>query len=168
MGVNDRMRFRVFAEFIRETYPRGAKVADVAGSRGSLSWHLRELGFHPTIVDVRDSRHPRWVHRALRKDSRDLGRLVRIPRIVAKVQNMDLSGFDLIVGLHPDEATEHIVRAALACGKDFAVVPCCVFPLDGLKRSKEGWRAYLASLSPDIRTAEIPIDGSNIVLYRAR
>ena len=33
-----------------------------------------------------------------------------------------------VVGLHPDEATEAIVDCALAHGKPFAVVPCCVFP----------------------------------------
>ena len=34
----------------------------------------------------------------------------------------------LLVGLHPDEATEAIVDAALRTGAAFAVVPCCVFP----------------------------------------
>ena len=33
----------------------------------------------------------------------------------------------IVVGMHPDEATEPIVRAARAAGKPFAVVPCCVF-----------------------------------------
>ena len=35
---------------------------------------------------------------------------------------------DVVVGLHPDEATDAIVDAALAARKPFAVVPCCVFP----------------------------------------
>ena len=34
----------------------------------------------------------------------------------------------LIFGLHPDEATEDIVLAALKENVPFAVVPCCVFP----------------------------------------
>jgi hypothetical protein len=34
----------------------------------------------------------------------------------------------VIVGLHPDQATDAIVDAALAFQKPFAVVPCCVFP----------------------------------------
>ncbi|KAG0044335.1 hypothetical protein BGZ83_010429 [Gryganskiella cystojenkinii] len=33
----------------------------------------------------------------------------------------------ILVGLHPDQATEPIVRAALKVGKPFAVIPCCVF-----------------------------------------
>ncbi|KAK9836477.1 hypothetical protein WJX74_001270 [Apatococcus lobatus] len=34
----------------------------------------------------------------------------------------------LVIGLHPDEATEAVVDCALANDKPFAVVPCCVFP----------------------------------------
>ncbi|KAF9164367.1 hypothetical protein DFQ26_001503 [Actinomortierella ambigua] len=33
----------------------------------------------------------------------------------------------ILVGLHPDQATEPIVRMALRLGKPFAVIPCCVF-----------------------------------------
>jgi hypothetical protein len=33
----------------------------------------------------------------------------------------------IVVGMHPDQATEPIVRLALQHGKPFAVVPCCVF-----------------------------------------
>ena len=79
---------------------------------------------------------------------------------------MDLRAFDLIVALHPDEATEHVVRAAIALGKDFAVVPCCSFPIDGVRRSTESWREYLASLSSEIVTTRLPVDGANTVLYR--
>ena len=35
-----------------------------------------------------------------------------------------------LVGLHPDEATEPIIAAALEHNVAFAVVPCCVFPAD--------------------------------------
>jgi hypothetical protein len=38
-----------------------------------------------------------------------------------------LNGASVIVGMHPDQATEHIVSCALALGKPWAVVPCCVF-----------------------------------------
>ena len=32
-----------------------------------------------------------------------------------------------VVAMHPDEATDSVMDAALACNKPFAVVPCCVF-----------------------------------------
>jgi hypothetical protein len=38
-----------------------------------------------------------------------------------------LQSCSLAVGMHPDQATEPIIDAALQSGKPFAVVPCCVF-----------------------------------------
>ena len=168
MSANDKRRFRAFADFIGRTFPKVETVADVAGGRGVLSYYLRELGYDATIVDSRDAQLPRYIRRALRKQSVKQGRLVEIPRAVRRLQEIDLSPFDLVVALHPDGATEYAIRAALELDKDFAVVPCCVFPIDGVKRSEEDWREYLTSLSPDIVTATLPIDGANLVLYRAR
>ena len=34
---------------------------------------------------------------------------------------------ELIIGMHPDQATESIVNMAIKYQKPFAVVPCCVF-----------------------------------------
>mmetsp|Transcript_26666 Transcript_26666/g.57744 ORF Transcript_26666/g.57744 Transcript_26666/m.57744 type:complete len:154 (+) Transcript_26666:678-1139(+) len=38
------------------------------------------------------------------------------------------SSCDLVLGLHPDQATDAIVDESLLHNKKFAVVPCCVFP----------------------------------------
>jgi hypothetical protein len=57
------------------------------------------------------------------------------------------------------------VRAAVAQGVDFAVVPCCVFPLDGIKRSAQEWVAHLAALAPGARMSALPIEGANAVLW---
>ncbi|KAF9586698.1 hypothetical protein BGW38_008621 [Lunasporangiospora selenospora] len=40
----------------------------------------------------------------------------------------------ILIGLHPDQATEPIVRAALESQKPFAVIPCCVFGSENLHR----------------------------------
>ena len=166
MGVNDKRRFPVFANFIQKTYPHACTVADVGGGHGNLSYYLYELGYTSTIIDSRVTRLPGRLQRVMKKKSRKQGRVVEIPRIVGDVQDVDLQPFDIVVGLHPDEATEHMVRAAINLGKDFAIVPCCVFPIDGVKRSQQCWFEYLASLSADIDTAELPIEGANLVLYR--
>lgn len=168
MGVHDRRRFRAFADFIHKTYPHVKTIADVAGGHGNMAYYLHELGYDATIIDSRDAHLPRRMHRALRKQSVKQGRLIEIPKVVSKVQDIDLRPFELIVGLHPDDATEHAVRAAIRHGKDFAIVPCCVFPIDGVKRSRKNWREYLISLSPDISTARLPIEGDNTVVYRCR
>lgn len=45
-----------------------------------------------------------------------------------------VSTASIIIGLHPDQATEPIVRAALKAGKPFAIIPCCVFGRDNPHR----------------------------------
>ncbi len=166
MGVNDRRRFRAFANFIHDTYPDVKTIADVAGGHGNVAYYLYEFGYDATIIDCRETRLPGKMHRALRKLSVKRRKLVEIPRLVERVQDVDLRRFDLIVGLHPDDATEHALRTALKYDKDFAIVPCCVFPIDGVKRSTADWLEYLASISPDIMRATLPIEGANVVLYR--
>lgn len=45
-----------------------------------------------------------------------------------------VSTASIMIGLHPDQATEPIVRAALKAGKPFAIIPCCVFGRDNPHR----------------------------------
>ncbi len=80
----------------------------------------------------------------------------------------------LMVGMHPDEATEAIVDISLALGKPFAVVPCCVmsrlFP-HRLNRNNERvatydmFVEYLKAKHPRIQTAFLPFAGKNQVVY---
>ena len=80
----------------------------------------------------------------------------------------------VIVGMHPDQATEPIVDAALRLNKPFAVVPCCVFPdafperaLDGAPvRSYAQFLDYLRAKDPGIETAYLPFQGRSRVLYK--
>lgn len=80
----------------------------------------------------------------------------------------------VLVGMHPDEATEAIVDAALALNKPFAVVPCCVmsriFPdrklPDGTPvATYETLVEYLKAKDQRIQTAFLPFAGRNQVLY---
>ena len=92
----------------------------------------------------------------------------------------------IVVGMHPDEATEPIVDMALAAGKPFAVVPCCVFPslfphrrLPAAKaeegsgggggdpvRTHEQFVRYLCAKRAGIRTERIEgLPGRNVVVY---
>lgn len=80
----------------------------------------------------------------------------------------------LIVGMHPDEATEAIVDTALELRLPFAVVPCCVmsrtFPD---RRGRDGERVetyealvrYLMDKHPGIQSAFLPFAGRNQVLF---
>ncbi|KAF9949302.1 hypothetical protein BGZ72_008910 [Mortierella alpina] len=91
----------------------------------------------------------------------------------------------IIIGMHPDQATEPIVTMALQHHKPFAVVPCCVFAHENPQRRLVGggevnttldFIQYLMekrvasaespSHSTDIHKEFLPFDGMNIVVFR--
>jgi hypothetical protein len=70
--------------------------------------------------------------------------------------------------MHPDQATEPIVDAAIELGKPFAVVPCCVFPeLFPERRTKDGdsvrtyvqFLDYLGRQTPRHKAGVSPVQG---------
>lgn len=92
-----------------------------------------------------------------------------------------LAKCSLVAGMHPDQPTEAIVDFALATGKPFAVVPCCVYSAaaaGGARRdASTGLRVgrmsypkflqYLVAKAPtEIRMATLPFEGKNVVVYR--
>ncbi len=87
-----------------------------------------------------------------------------------------LANTSMVIGFHPDQATEIIINEALNKSIPFAVVPCCVFPnmspnrigIDGkLVRSFEQFIDYLQA--KDIRIRKVVLENvwgpNNIVLY---
>ena len=87
----------------------------------------------------------------------------------------------VVLGMHPDQATEDLVDLALAHDKPFAVVPCCVFwkrhpnrktPQGKAVRTWEQFCEYLLAKgdtaekkSNRIQVATLPFPGRNVVLY---
>jgi len=79
-----------------------------------------------------------------------------------------------IVAMHPDQATEAVVDAAVTRALPFAVVPCCVFPRLFSKRRLQsgrgvtgyaGFLRYLREKDARMRAAQLPFEGRNIVLF---
>eukprot|EP01130_Rhizamoeba_saxonica_P000231 TRINITY_DN10219_c0_g1_i1.p2 TRINITY_DN10219_c0_g1~~TRINITY_DN10219_c0_g1_i1.p2 ORF type:complete len:132 (-),score=17.29 TRINITY_DN10219_c0_g1_i1:14-409(-) len=85
-----------------------------------------------------------------------------------------LQDIQLVVGLHPDEATEEIVDYGLNNNISFAVVPCCVFPdlfsdryvNDTPVRTYPQFLEYLKQKDSSIKVDHLPIKGRNTVLYK--
>jgi hypothetical protein len=94
-----------------------------------------------------------------------------------------LRGCSALVALHPDEATDSVVDAAVSSRKPFCVVPCCVFSrlfphrrVVGGRQGEDGaggrpvcTRAdlvdYLCEKHPAIQRATLPFVGSNTILW---
>jgi hypothetical protein len=89
------------------------------------------------------------------------------------------SDCSLIVGLHPDQATEPILQLSVQQQLPFAVMPCCVFPRLFPQRrlqqaggesvpvvSYEQFVGYLVQHGGAQQTV-LDFEGANIVVYRA-
>lgn len=105
----DDHRFAVVAEFISQRYGRGVRyIADVAGGQGMLCRILRKkYNYDCELLDPRTNT------------------LKGVPRLAETLDPSIADYFDLIVGLHPDEATRAVALAATV--RPAILVPCCNF-----------------------------------------
>ncbi|CAJ1329812.1 unnamed protein product [Effrenium voratum] len=177
-----RQRAWSFAAWLVQRYGHEALqngVLDVAGGQGDLSWVLSvEKGIPCTLVDPalrRDGALKSWQRRALRK--RGWQEAFSHLAVSFEEKNFDSGGHQallasasLVVGLHPDEATEAIVDLALRYGRKFAVVPCCVFaqlfphrraPGGEEVRTLSQFCAYLRAKDARIQEAMLDFEGRN-------
>lgn len=153
--MGDSRRFEETVKFIQRNYKQSLNILDVAGGGGTLSVLLSRAGYSTTIVDP---------HILL--SQKDKLRY-NIKTIKSKFNfEFDISDYDLIVGLHPDGATEHIIKAAVIQSKPFIVIPCCIIPqFTKMKYDFNTWIKYLRSMSSRILECQLPMTGKNIVLY---
>ncbi len=105
----DQSRFRVVADFIYDRFGNSIKyIADIAGGQGMLSRLLnKKYNYESEVIDPRHYVLLGLEHRE-------------------ELYTPDMASYyDLIVGLHPDEATRPVVESALI--RPVVVVPCCNF-----------------------------------------
>jgi len=156
--MGDKRRNQVFADFLQRRLPRNVRsLLVVADGNGELSAILRERGYAVRTLEPRPRHLPRGVkveHGFFTAD-----------RVVRE---------DAVVAMHPDEAALEIALWAKRCRKPFAVVPCCHVGLAGRERyvvnskSGPGWVRRLRDIIGHSQTQvlDLPISGSNIVLFR--
>ena len=103
----DERRFEVLAEYIYSHFGRDVKyIADVAGGQGLLSRILnKKYNYESEVIDPR-------------------GYVLKGVASIQSEYSPDMAKFyDLIVGLHPDEATRAVVESAVH--RPILLVPCC-------------------------------------------
>ncbi|ETN17410.1 hypothetical protein PPTG_05220 [Phytophthora nicotianae INRA-310] len=198
--IGKQQRAQVFVEWLVETFgaeflASGKGVVDVAGGRGSVSfelWNRRRLPC--TLIEPRPMKLSKQQHKYLKKQKKERKQSsetqasfseILVPQVTA-LFNMDsflettenvqlVEQASLLVGMHPDEATDSIFDVAIKFNKPFAVVPCCVFgqkfpdrrqPNGSKVLSYENLVEYLTAKHPEIEKAFLPFDGKNLVLFR--
>ena len=104
----DPARFDVLAGFVVERFPDARYAADVAGGQGMLARLLaKRYGLECDVIDPRGWTLTGVAHREVEYTS-------------------DMADYyDLVVGLHPDEALRPVVESATV--RPVVVVPCCNF-----------------------------------------
>ena len=139
----------LFADWLVKTYGRGrlvegSGVVDVAGGKGDVSCRLwGEYGIRCTIVDPRQTKFRKKVQQQVLKQRGGMEGIDRIRCMMPagcfeeeggreeekeeKRLRRVLKECSVVLGMHPDQATDNIFEAALAFGKPVACVPCCVF-----------------------------------------
>ena len=105
----DPARFDVLAAFVADRFGRSVHhVADVAGGQGMLARVLtKKHGYAAEVVDPRG-----WALRGV--DAQE-----------STFTPDDAEYYDLVIGLHPDEATRAVAEAATV--RPVVLVPCCNF-----------------------------------------
>ncbi len=102
-------RFEVVADFVYAKFGKSIKyIADVAGGQGMLTRILnKKYNYEAEVVDPRG-----WT-------------LTGTPSRKEEFKPELADYYDLIIGLHPDEATRAVVESALI--RPVLIIPCCNF-----------------------------------------
>lgn len=155
--MGDTRRFHLFADLISTQWPdTHLRIADVAAGKGKLKGELYRRGYGR--VTAWDRRHK------LAK---------RRPGQVYQLFNHKTAprDYQLIVGMHPDQATDEIILYAARHRVPFIVCPCCILPSSAEYHGPQifdRWFRHLIDLArgQHFRTEEfkLAMDGRNMVL----
>ena len=143
-----------FASYINKKYSaiRFKRVLDVgAGRMCHLSGKLSKFGYRVTALDPKI--------RINENEARGMGiniskRKFYCDYAYKRGKGFNVQDYDLIVGLEPCDATEHIIRQAIMYNIPFEVLLCCA-PHDGLNGEKFDtyldWYKHLESISDKVK-----------------
>lgn len=101
-------RFEIVADFIENYYGSSVhNIADVAGGQGMLSRLLNKRGYNSEVIDPRGYT------------------MVGISSRPEEYKSSMADYYDLIIGLHPDQALKDVVESSMI--RSVFVIPCCNF-----------------------------------------
>ena len=154
--MGDSQRFDLFAKLVARNFPnKSARIVDVAGGKGYLKEALRELGYCNVLTMDKN-------RRAAKKQTH---LAYKYGYFNYKIQE----AFDLVVAMHPDEATDHAILYAVGHRIPAFVCPCCVKPDATVffgQHDFKRWVIHLKGLARGMEVQELylKMSGKNLVL----
>ena len=130
----DNQRNAIFAEFLYEHFPHAQSILNVACGDSRLSVILQKKYPMATVVGIDPN------PRGNKKRTKSLRGLFP--------QRVNVTDYDLIVGMHPDEATWPIVELCCKHMINFSVVPCCLLHTPkGFRGNMHSWAEHISNYS---------------------
>eukprot|EP01084_Bolivina_argentea_P159085 277086_1 len=161
-------------------------ILDIAGGSGDMACLLTIKGYKVIVIDpFKPKQFPKWQIKKLQnyfQSNRQYMYYQHIEelfndRFIFKYSNI-INKCDLMIGMHPDQATEFIVKYAKIFNKNIAVVPCCVFAMEfphRMHKHNDGnmenvntysqFIQYLLQINNNLQTDYLPFKGKNKILY---
>lgn len=153
--MGDSRRFHLFAELIVSRFGPHLRIADVASGKGHLRSALYERGYRGVVsfdkrhVNAKPRPDRRWGFFDWRTDDK----------------------FDAVVGMHPDDGTDHIVKYAARNRVPAMICPCCVRPSAEVfwgAKTYQRWVDHLETMAYDgglfVRRHDLNMSGRSLVL----
>ncbi len=152
--MGDTRRFNLFADVVKRNIPTHLHIADIAGGKGYLQLALNERGYN-NVTTIDKTRSP--IH--------------KLHQIYKFFHYSTEEKFEAIVGMHPDQSTDHIILYAGKNRIPAIVCPCCVMP-DATTyfgdHSYPSWIKHLKKIAAQnklqVTETQLPMNGKNAVL----
>jgi len=154
--MGDINRGPIFATFIKKQFPKIKTILCVADGKGMVARSLANKGFVVKVIEPK----PRLEGNTHKNIIYKKGYFTRIHSIEE----------DIIVAMHPDEATIEVIKAATKQKKPFAIVPCCRKAMNPKEIPNGGfneWINYLKKIAEiDVQEKYLKMNGKNLVLFK--
>ena len=186
--VSRHQRARIFAQWIVNKFGlerlKKGHILDIAGGKGDLAFELAlKYDLQCIVIDPRGvafQSKRKYQRKMLKKKKATASSLYQSMEEEFNrgffEKHEELSNkISLVLGLHPDQATEPLIDTALAFDLPFAVIPCCVFAHENPHRmlgngekpnTYELFCDFLAEKNPNIATDNLSFRGRNKVLFK--
>lgn len=154
--MGDTQRNIQLASFIVKRFPKVKTILVIADGKGELSRKLANKGFIVRVIEAK----PRWEGKPHKNVTYQKGWFSAETEIKE----------DIIIGMHPDEATGEILLAAKQQGKPFAVVPCCAVGRYSENMNQAGYKQWIKKLKEIFKCQEwdLHISGRSTVLFNSK